>query len=463
MSHPLLQGKGPLYQRLAEGLRRALDAGQYRPGDRLPSARHWQTELRLSLNTVHQALRLLEAEGRVEVRAQAGTYVLPSAPTQSVPPKPIPVRRSDLTLRLLREMNQPELTRLGGSIPNPDLLPTQAIRRWAARLGREGFPNRYDLPSGTPLLRQQIARLALGAGLTVSPDDVLLTSGAQEALVACLATLCREGDTVAVESPTFYGYLEVLELLRLHALEVPSDAHGLCVATLRTALERHQVACVLVTPNFSNPQGALLSPARRQELVELGVPIVENDVQGELGYAARPPALRALSERVLYCSSFSKTLGPETRVGWVLAGPRHEALERQLTFRGFGSSALGREAVGRFLATGAWSRWLTRARRTYARQARLVHALLSERLPRGSRVGLPEGGKMLWVELPDGRDASLLYRQCREFGITLSPGAVYATDDRYRHCFRVNCSYWDASVEAGLAKLSSLCRADTSG
>lgn len=454
MIHPILQGEGALYRRLAAVLRQAIASGQYQPGQRMPSTRQLRNELGVSLNTVHQALQLLEAEGRVELRPQAGCYVLPRSEQSVEAPQPIPVRRTDLTLRLLNEAHRDDLLRLGGSSPNPELLATRQIRRHSARLGRGNLPNRYDFATGCPELRQQIARLMLAAGVVAQPEQVLLSGGCQEAVCACLNVLCREGDTVAVESPTFYGYLEALEMLRLNVLEIPSTD---LVEGLRTALAHHRVACLLVTPNFANPSGILLSEADKRALLEFDVPVIENDIQGELHFTGpRPLALKSLDARVLYCSSFSKTLGPECRVGWVLAGPYQAAVERSLTFRSFGSSLLLRQALADYLASGQYSRHVGLARRAYARQAGLVHQLLRAHLPPGSRVNRPAGGKMLWVELPVGSDALELYARCRSVGITLSPGSIYSVSDRYRHCFRVNCSYWDDTTREGLLRLCGL-------
>jgi len=452
--HPLLAGEGPLYRRLAEGFRQGLAAGRYRPGERLPSVRQLSESLDLSLSTVNQALRLLEAEGWVEVRPQSGCYVthqLPVPEATQAPP-PTPVKRTELGLSLLKEASQPELTRLGATIPNPDLLPTQDIRRHMQRLAREGWPNRYDWPRGSPELRQQIARLSLDAGISVGPEDVLLSAGCLDALVACLRVLCREGDVVAVESPTFFGYLEIIEMLRLRALEVPSHPQtGLRLGVLRRALAEHDVRCVLVTPNFSNPQGALMSEDDKRELAGLGLPVIENDVSGELSYATPRPLTakaRDTEGNVLYCSSFSKTLGPEWRVGWVLAGRYQAEVERTLTYQNFGSSALVRRALADYLASGAYAGAVRRARRIYARQAAQTWDILRQ-MP--GRVYLPQGGKMLWAEL--SCDALGVYRKAREQRISVTPGQLYSTGGWYDHCLRINCSYGGPEVEAALRRL----------
>lgn len=468
VSHPFLEGGGPLYQRLARGLKSAVRNGRYQPGYRLPSVRHLSQTLGLSLNTVHQAVRLLEAEGWVEIRPQAGCFVArqqapPSTPSISAP---LPVRRSDLGLRVLMEANNTQLTRLGSTMPNPALLPTHEVRRHMMRLSREDWPNRYDFPRGTPELRQQLARVMLTAGVSVSTDDILLSSGCQDAVVACLRAVCKPGDVVAVESPTFFGYLEALEMLSLQAVEIHSDGQtGLSVSSLRHVLERYPLACVLATPNFSNPQGSLMPDASKIELVQLitdaQIALIENDIQGDLSYAPpRPLAAKAWDQqgRVLYCSSFSKTLGPELRVGWVAAGRYTAAVERWLTFQNLGSSSLVRRAVADYLTSGSYPGAIRRAQRGYSRQARQIHECLAAQLPPGSRVNRPQGGKMLWVELPPHVDALDLYQLCRVEELSVTPGHLYSTAGGYENCMRVNCSYFSADVKNALERVCELAR-----
>lgn len=467
--HPLLAGDGPLYVRLAQGLKNAIRTSQYATGSRLPSVRELSQSLGLSLNTVHQAVRLLEAEGWVEIRPQAGCFVSRDTPARALASvsMPLPVQRSDLSLRVLLEANEPHVTRLGSTMPNPELLPTQEIRRQIQRLARQNWPNRYDFPRGTPELRVQLARLLLHAGVTVSPDDVLLSAGCQEAVVACLRAVCQPGDVVAIESPTFYGYLEALQMLQLQAVEIASDAReGMDIDLLEHAMRQFPVRCVLATPNFSNPQGSLMPDRHKIRLVELvnrtGTALIEVDIQGDLTYTLpRPLAARAWDTegRVLYCSSFSKTLGPEFRVGWVLPGGFQATVERCLAFQCLGSSSLVRRALADYLTGGSYTAALRRAQRAYGRQARLAYETLRTHLPPGSQVQLPQGGKMLWVELPRQVDSLELYSRCREHGISLTPGHLYSLCGGYEHCVRLNCSYSGPEVKQALLKFCELVRA----
>ncbi len=469
-SHPLLSGSGSLYQRLAQGLRAALVSGQYQPGQRLPSTRQLRASLGLSLNTIHQALQILEAEGWIEFRPRAGTFARNplSHPLYREPCPPVLLDRRDLVGEILRESNNLECVRLGATRPNQELLASKEIRRRVARLARRGCPDQYDFAWGSRALRQQIARLGLSAGLVLEPERILLCNGCQQAVVCLLQTLCQPGDIVAVESPTFFGYLEAIQMLRLKVVEIPSTPeHGISLMALSGCLQRHPPKCLLLTPNYSNPQGSLMSDLSKRQLLKLcqdyDFPIIENDIQGELAFQERRPlALKAFdrSERVYYCSSFSKTLGPENQVGWIVPGKEVARVERVLTFSSFSSSLLWRTALADYLASGDYARVINRARRTYASQALQVHQKLQASLPPGSSCYLPQGGKMLWVELPAHWDTLELYRRCREYGLSISPGCLYSAQGSYDHCFRLNYSHWNPQVEAGLERLLLLLQAN---
>lgn len=464
-SHPLLPGTGCLYRRLAQGLRAALSSGQYRPGQRLPSTRQLQAQLGLSLNTIHQAMQILDAEGWIEFRPRAGTFARNPLPrTLPEPVAPVLLERSELVREILRESNDLERLRLGATRPNQDLLASKEIRRRVARLARQNCPNQYDFPWGSSELRQQIARLCLSAGMVLEPQQILLCHGCQQAVACLLQAICSPGDTVAVESPAFFGYLEVLQILRLKVVEIQSTPEqGISLLALTGSLQRHRPKCLLVTPNFSNPTGSLMSDYSKRQLLKLSQDydfyLIENDIQGELAFQERRPlALKAFDRegRVYYCCSFSKTLGPENQVGWIVPGREAARVERALTFNSFSSNYLWRTALAEFLASGEYSRVINRARKTYASQAHHLYHKLQASLPPGSSCYLPQGGKMLWVELPAHWDTLELYRGCREFGLSISPGCLYSAQGSYNHCFRLNYSYWNAQVDTGVDRLLNL-------
>jgi DNA-binding transcriptional MocR family regulator len=293
----------------------------------------------------------------------------------------------------------------------------------------------------------------------------MLTLGAQEAITLCLLATCQAGDTVAVETPTFYGHLQAIEMLGLKAVEIPSDpVHGVSLASLRQCLEEVPVKAMLICTSFSNPTGATLSDEDKHELLEIlgarDIPLIEDDIFGELShFGARPHPARAFDRRdlVLLVSSFSKTLAPGYRVGWVLAGPRYMGRLHQLKlFSNLGSPLLPALAISEFLATGAFEHHVKQCRRQYARQMAQMSETVERSFPAGTRVTRPRGGFVLWVELPAGYDTRLFYPKAVELGLTYGPGAIFSARGRFRNCLRLCAPYWGPLSEPILWKFGEL-------
>lgn len=468
------------YEKVASHIRYLIDSGTYSPLQKLPSVRSLAAQLQVSITTVLEAYRVLEDQGRVEARPQSGYYVR-SSPLLSLAQKaaereiavaledPIEVGMGEFLLRHLKDFQRPELVQFGSACPNPDLLPNQRLTRALHRVSRASgsLGNRYDLPPGCEKLRIHIARRALQAGCVVSPEEVLLTLGCQEALVLALRATCQPGDTVAVESPTFYGHLKAIEMLGLKALEIPTDPiHGVSFAALRQSLEEVPIRALLLSPNFSNPTGASLSDPDKQELLEIlaryDIPLIEDDTFGELGFShQRPQAAKAFdrSDQVLLCSSFSKTLAPGYRVGWVLAGPRYMPKLHQLKlFSNLGSPVLPSLAIADFLQSGGFDHHLRQTRRLYASQVHHMREAVLDSFPDGTTVSCPRGGFVLWVELPLRLDSRLFYPRALQLGMTFGPGPIFSARGRFRNFMRLCAPYWSKENEPRLRALGDLLR-----
>jgi DNA-binding transcriptional MocR family regulator len=453
----------PLYEDLARRFAAAIEAGALRPGDRLPSVRALRAQERLSTATVMQALARLELLGLVEARPRSGTFVrgrprLPApAPTHPVS-RPRPVTVTPLVVRVLAAGRDPRLVPLGFVAPAPSLVPARALARAMATVIREdgAASLRYELPPGFLPLRRAVARRALSSGLAVDPEDVVVTAGASEAIALALRAVTRPGDVVAIESPAYYGTLQALESLGLRALEVPCRGDtGLDLDALEGLLARERIAAVLAVPNFSNPSGSLMPEAAKRRLVRLlaerGVPLVEDDIYGDLAYdGTRPPAVQAFDREglVLSCGSFSKTLAPGWRVGWVLPGRfRDQVLLGKFALNVATSSAAQR-AVARFLETGAYDRHLRRLRATLHLAMERMRAAVEATFPPGTRLSRPAGGYVLWVELPDGVDALELHARALDAGIAIAPGQLFGVRGGFERFIRLSCGApWDERTE----------------
>ena len=320
-----------LYSQVADRLVALIERGTLRPGDRLPSLRRTCSTERVSLSTSLQAYALLEMRGYVEARPQSGFYVRPHASRDTLEPRAVSPRRAaswvdvaDGAARVLRSAQDPRLVPLGAACPSPALLPTRALARLVASVARSGLAdtNSYSFPPGRLELRREIARRALAWGGSLTPDDVLVTCGATEALSLALMATTRRGDVVAVETPTYFGTRLLLETLGLRAVEVATDPRdGLDVEALAQVLQRQKVAAVIASPTCQNPLGSIMPERSGQALAALlarhDVPLIEDDVYGEACHDGKRPApVKAWDRngRVILCSSFSKVLAPGYRI-----------------------------------------------------------------------------------------------------------------------------------------------------
>jgi DNA-binding transcriptional MocR family regulator len=281
----------------------------------------------------------------------------------------------------------------------------------------------------------------------------------------CLRAVTKPGDTVAIESPTYFGILQILEVLGLRAAEIPTHPkEGVCLEELARRLARTRIkACVFMT-NFSNPLGSCLSDGQKRRLVKLlaakGVPLIEDDIYGSLAFGpVRPTAAKSFDAEgmVLLCSSLTKTLAPGYRVGWAVPGKFKAEVHRLKHTCSIGNPTVTQLALADFLATGGYERHLRRLCRTYAEQAERMSSLIARNFPSGTRVTRPEGGQVLWVELPGNVDALELHRAALAEGISIAPGPIFSARQQYRNCMRLNCANpWSERIEWALARLGAL-------
>ncbi|WP_257451364.1 aminotransferase-like domain-containing protein [Archangium lipolyticum] len=465
-----------LYEQVAERLGEAIAAGTLRAGDRLPSVRQLSASERVSVSTVLQAYLHLESLGLIETRPQSGHYVrqrerpLPAEPQVSRPAAlATPVSVSALVARVYRAANDPRIVPLGAALPSSALLPTRRLNRELAAIAREAgeVAIEYDMPPGCLALRQQVARRSLDWGCPLAPEDFVMTCGASEALHLSLFAVARPGDTVAIESPAYYGTLQAIEAQGLRALEIPSHPrHGMELDALEAALTKRKVAAVLVVPSFSNPLGSCMPEENRQRLVEMlagrGIPLIEDDIYGDLHFGPRRPRPAKAHDKeglVLLCGSFSKTLAPGYRVGWVAPGRFREKVELLKFAQTVATPTLPQLAIAAFLRDGGYDRHLRTLRRRLEAQVRQVVEAVGEHFPEGTRATRPEGGSLLWVELPRKVDALVLHARALEAGISIAPGPIFSAQKRYGNFIRLSCGFpWSPRLEGALATLGCLAR-----
>jgi len=325
-----------------------------------------------------------------------------------------------------------------------------------------------DISPGNASLRRQIALRYLADGMHVHTDDIVITNGALEGLNLCLHAVTKPGDAVIVESPAFYGALQALESHGLRAIEVPVlPGEGMDLQALAMALERHQPkACWLMT-NFQNPVGSLMSDQKKQALVELlathDVPLIEDDVYGELYFGNRRPLPAKAWDKqglVLHSSSFSKCLAPGYRVGWTVPGRFTRAVARLKMTRTLSASAPAQAALADYLAKGGYDKHLRQLRHALSAQQGAMLEAVVRHFPKGTRATRPDGGYFLWLELASGVDALELHRRALSLGISVAPGPMFSAQRAFTHFVRLNYGHpWDARSEAAIATLGRLAAA----
>lgn len=463
------------YLRLANDLERKIRTGNFKAGEKLPSLRNLRAQTGKSISTIYQAYNELEDRGVVEVREKSGFYVkplldkvLPRPIREQVVIKPHQVTINSHSTMLQQYVNNPDMLPLGTAIPSPELLPLKHLAR-EVRSAAGGYMTGdmigYGHPTGISKLRTELAKRSVGYFSRERGEEIIVTSGCMDAIDLCLRAVAREGDVILIESPTFLCYLQLIEDLNMKALEVPVDSDtGFEMDQLEQVLSAHNVCAALLNANFHNPLGYVMSNADKKQLVEIitgrGIPLIEDDIYGDLYFTeTRPVPLKSFDKNglVLYCSSFTKSLAPDLRVGWTIPGRFKEKVKRIKFNSTVVSSQLNQEVAARFLATGAYERHLRKMRNSLKKQAANMVMAVARYFPEGTRISAPQGGICLWVELDKSVNSLELFEWASKENIAIVPGNLCSVTDRFSHCIRLNYGYpWSERLEAGVKTLGNM-------
>lgn len=334
-----------LYEQLARELNQQIADGVYRVGEKLPSIRRICTQRRVSVATAMQALSILESRGMIEARPRSGYFIRqrqyglvkrPAPSNEHICPRNVGV--SEIVAQVFRQTGNDGKVPLGAGIPHPDLLPSDRLSRFLAGVVRENpsYLGRYGSYQGHPDYIRQLAKRFAMRDCVISSDEIIATNGAMESLNLAIRAVTKPGDLVAVESPCYFGILQILESLALKALPIPSTCEkGIDLDLLEEGIRKHRVKAVVLTPTFSNPNGSCLSEPKQKQLLNLltrhDLPLIEDDLYGDLHFSGenlRPVKAFDTDGRVIYCGSFSKCLSPGIRIGWIAAGRYTNAVRR---------------------------------------------------------------------------------------------------------------------------------------
>ncbi|WP_114811105.1 PLP-dependent aminotransferase family protein [Paraburkholderia kururiensis] len=475
-----------LYEKLTADVEAQIRGGVFRAGERIPSVRQTSQQYRVSIKTVIRAYLQLESRGLIESRPQSGYFVRAAAGGQRqalrknegragaeglTASRPAAVSAqvdvSRLVLATLRSIGVDKAVPLGSPYPDPSRFPSAKISRYAYNIARRkvqwGVTD--ELPPGHPELIRQIARRYAENGVPVDAREIVVTVGATEAINLCLQAVAKPGDTVAVESPTFYAMLHAIERMGMRAIEVATHPReGIDIDALADLLAKRRIAACMVMPNFQNPLGFQMPDEKKRALVELltrhDVPVIENDVYQELHYGdVHPTALKSYDTAgiVLHCASFAKSLTAAYRVGWAMPGRYRDQVEKLKFLNTLTTPSIAQLAIAEYLKNDGYDHHLRRLRQAYAHQAKLMRATVARFFPEGTRTSEPQGGYVLWVELPRKVDSMQLYRDALEAGITVGPGCMFSAKGGYGHFIRLNYSYaWSPEIEQAVIAVGRL-------
>ncbi len=448
------------YRKVESYIRRLIDSRVFQPHDKLPSIRQLCSELNLGKNTVIRAYQELEAQGFIYAQDKSGYRVAARRQIAHQAPTPKAVDMLTVSREILEFVPKSERLPLGSAHPSID---APAIKSLYAEIGRQSrqqshLASHYQMPPGDALLCQQLAQISENMHVNTTADDIIVTHGAQQAISLALRACTQRGDIVAVESPCYFGNLLLLESLGLKVVEIPScPMTGLDIEALLTAMTTWDIRALVVTPNFTNPTGARMPLDKRQRLLECTchIAIIEDDVFGELHFDAPLPTLYQLDtqQRVFYVNSLSKTLDSRLRIGWLLAGRYRQDIEKLMICDHMGSANLMQSATGAFLSKGYYRQHIRRMQRQYHANATLFYRLLCQALDSHPhllgqyRLHAPQGGFLLWLQLPSHCDSYALYKLCQQQGIHLLPGTLFGTQQQYRHYLRFSVANFDAKQE----------------
>lgn len=462
-----------LYRQVIDLVSENIETGALRPGDRLPSLRRMSARIGVSIPTVRQAYIELERQRRVESRPQSGYYVRNLAGNELVLPspkfrrdaKPVPVGCRSLMDRVFDGIHQPDVLPFG--ITNPCMAKSAAkalhrtMKRVMARAEERSLG--YAPGIGEPSLRRQIAyRYFDTVGSPVEPDDICITNGGQEALLIALSAVASKGDVIAVESPTYHGLLELIDCLGMLAIEVETcPEEGVQLDALAKTLAAHPVKACMFSTTLSNPLGVSMCDEKRKDMIRLleerDVALVEDDVYGELmfdGHRPKPAAFHSRGGNVLTCGSFSKTVAPGYRIGWIVTGGYRDRISSLKRSYSCTSGLLQQLTLAEFLAGGDYERYLRTLRPVLQCNAERMAASVACHFPPETRTSKPVGGSVLWLELPADVDGEALFEKAIADGISISPGGIFSPGNRYRNFIRLSFGHpWTREIEQGLQTL----------
>ncbi|HIK15071.1 MAG TPA: PLP-dependent aminotransferase family protein [Leptolyngbyaceae cyanobacterium M33_DOE_097] len=463
----------PIYLQIRERVRRLITTGALKPGDRLPSVREMAREAQVNKLTVIEAYSVLEADGLIHARQGSGYFVnreqstaplIESVSTFSpaqevIIPKEVSGFCQSYIASIYAHQRQGMIAFSGGFPPQFDSGDLARIARRAVSDVADSLFN-YDLPQGQLTFRQQIAQMLVQRGLVVSADDLIVTTGSFQAIALATRYFIQPGDWVVVESPTYHGLLAILENLQARVIGIPMTPTGMNLELLECYLKSHRPKLIYTVSTLHNPTGITTSQLHRQQLLELARSynclVMEDNAYEGLNFEPVPPPIKAIDrdDSVIYVGTFSKTLMPGLRVGYMVVPERYyQPLLQQKLLDDVHTPTASQAIVSEYLASGHYRHRLTHLRGYLQRSRNAMLEALAEHFPAEASWTIPQGGLLIWVQVPDELPLEKICHQVEAKGILVAPGSIFFPDRKGYNAFRLSFTHSPEEIAWGISVL----------
>ena len=460
--------KETLYGEVAATIEMQILSGTYSRGDRLPSLRELSRRLGISINTAREAYGNLESRRIIRGVPQSGYYVNNDNEHLNIGSldKPRTVKNEFITNynSMITEFLKTDLHPFCSAMFDLASLPYSK----KLYLSRED-QLKMDLFNYAPLsglheLRVEIARRSIDSGMNIGADDIIVTEGGMAGIALAIKHLTVPGDTVALESPFYYNFLFLLKEFGLKVIEIPMNPEtGMNLDVLEFVLDRQPVKAVITIATNSNPIGSTMPPKQKQRLVELcetnSVLLLEDDIYGDIYFGDnRAPACKAFDVKgnVILCSSFTKSLAPGLRLGWMVPGKYYERILAVKTMTNVATSTLSQHMALNFISGGHYDRHMRQLNKSAKQRVTALRQAVKKYFHPDTQVSDPNGGFVLWITLPGRGDMNLIYENAKSAGILFTPGKLFSLENRWDNCLRLSAGYYTQSLEPQIEKLASI-------
>ncbi|MGU3377034.1 aminotransferase-like domain-containing protein [Chryseobacterium sp. M5A1_1a] len=439
------------YEVFTTGIEEQIRKGILQAKDRLPSVREIKKRYNLSTSSVQSGFESLMIKGLIESHPRSGYFVteIQEHHIPEIKTKLPPVVRDEIFFKnmMLTSKQTSEVSSFNNAVPGDLLIPQKLILRTMQEVIREKGASllRYYPSNGLEALRKQIAQRMKIYGCTLNPEELIITDGALQSLTIALSSVTKAGDIVAVDSPCVFSVLEVITNLELKVIEIPVHyRNGLDVEYFQKACTENDVRALIVTPNFHNPTGIMMNDDTKKELLRIAeayqLCIIENDIYSDLYFEEkRPSSIKSFDRKglVMIYSSFSKTLAPGIRLGWLYAGKFYSGAEKTKFTLGRSVSPIYQELILKLLQENKYERHLRLFRKKLNEQAVQLLEVLRKYFPQDSYFHKPQGGYSIWGQMPANTDMQKFYQYCEDNKVLFTPGNTFSVTDQYSHHFRI--------------------------